>query len=161
MSEDKDPQNRKHPRFETDIKVHFQLPYDFRTEVDFSVDVESKHGQPNKYVGFTKNISVQGLCFQSNKRLNPGDALWLELHLPSTSEIIYMQGETRWCQLVAASPETVKSFVTGVEIQKVDGVDIEQTVYFDEKYGVTWSQLLERVLGNFAKAQKKSKPSGE
>jgi hypothetical protein len=55
----------------------------------------------------------------------------------------------------------VKSFVTGVEIRKVDGVDIEQTVYFDEQYGVTWSHLLERVLGNFAKAQKKSKPFGE
>jgi hypothetical protein len=161
MSINEDLQKRKYPRFETEVKVHFQLPYDFRTEIDFSVDVEAKHGSPQMYVGFSKNISVQGLCFESNKRLNPGDVLWLELHMPSTNEIIYMQGQVRWCQLSSASPETVKSFVTGLEVHKVDGVDIEQTVYFDEQYGVTWSHLLERVLGNFAKAQKKSKPSGE
>jgi hypothetical protein len=159
MSGDENLLKRKYPRFDTDIKVHFQLPYDFRTEVDFSVDADAKHGALNRYVGFSKNISVQGLCFESNKRLNPGDALWLELHLPSSNEIIFMQGVARWCQLSSASPETVKSFVTGVEVHKVDGIDIEQTVYFDEQYGVTWSHLLERVLGNFAKAQKKSKPS--
>jgi hypothetical protein len=157
MTVKEDLQNRKYARYETDIKVHFQLPYDFRTEVDFSVENETKQGHPNKYVGFTKNISVQGVCFESNKRLNPCELLWLELHLPSTEQVIYMQGEVRWSQLVSASPETVKSFVTGVEVKKVDGVDIEQTVYFDEKYGVTWSQLLERVLGDFAKVQKKGK----
>ncbi len=159
MSVKEDLLNRKHSRYDTDIKVHFQLPYDFRTEVDFSLETEARHGHPQTYVGFSKNISVQGLCFESNKSINPGDTLWLEVHLPSSDGIIYMQGEVRWCQLVSASPETVKSFVTGIEVKKVDGVDVEETVYFDEKYGVTWSQLLERVLGDFAKVHKKSNKS--
>ncbi|MBF0618570.1 MAG: PilZ domain-containing protein [Candidatus Omnitrophica bacterium] len=146
-------QNRKHQRYETDVKVAFHVPYDFRTELGFKVGPEAGPGL--KYLGFSKNISVQGLCFESNKELKSGDLLWLELHLPKQKEVIYMQGEVRWCHLVEANGVTPKIFLTGVDVTKVDGADIEQTVYYDQKYKVDWSELLERVLGGFAKLNRK------
>lgn len=150
----KGPEQRKFPRFETDVRVHFVLPYDFRTEVDFEVHSETKDGHPHKYVGFSKNISAHGLCFESNKEIASGAELWIELHLPDSHEIIYMRGQVCWSQVSVATPEAPKTYLTGVRVGVVDGVDVEQTVYFDQKYHVLWSELLERVLGGFAKARR-------
>ncbi len=146
------PEQRKHLRFDTDVKVHFHVPYNFRTEVDFALNEKFP---AEKYIGFSKNISAYGLCFEANKELKIGDNLWLEMHLPDTKEIIYMQGVARWCQLSVVAPETPKMFLVGVEVKVVDGVDVEQTVYYDQKYGVVWSELLERVLGSYAQLFRK------
>ena len=149
------PENRKLPRYVTDVKVNFVLPYELRAEVDFGVEQDVKEKHLHKYVGFSRNISAQGLCFESNVEVKPGTMLWLELHLPDTAQVIYMHGEARWTQVVTVTPQTPKTFLTGVQIRVVDGIDVEQTVYFDQKYHVMWSELLERVLGGFAKAHKK------
>ena len=150
-----DQVQRKHSRFETDIKVSFVAPYDFRTEVDYKVDREQQHGQEQKYIGFSKNISVSGICFESTKELKIGDYLWMEVHLPKHGAIIYMEGEVRWSRLATVSPNAPHLYSSGVLIKKVDGVNIEETVYFDEEYKVMWSQLLESVLGSFAKLNRK------
>ncbi len=155
MSTPKKPDLRKLPRYVTDVKVNFVLPFEIRAEVDFGMEQGGKEGHVHKYVGFSRNISAQGLCFESNVEVPPGTALWLELHLPDTEKIIYMHGEVRWTQLVTVTPQTPKAFLTGVQIRIVDGIEVEQTVYFDQKYHVMWSELLEHVLGGFAKAHKK------
>lgn len=140
-------EQRKHLRFDTDVKIHFHVPYDLRTEVDFTL---AEKPPLERYIGFSKNISAYGLCFETNKELKAGVHLWLELHLPESQEIIYMQGDTRWCQLCVLAPDKPKMFLIGVEVQQVDGIDVEKTVYFDQKYGVMWSELLDRVLGSYA-----------
>ena len=147
-----DQNKRKHSRYETDIKVLFHVPYDFRTEVDFALT----DNQPaEKYTGISRNLSAYGLCFETNKELRIEDRLWLEFHLPDTKEVIYMQGIVRWCQTSAVVPEMPKTYMVGVEINIVDGVDVEQTIYYDQKYAVFWSELLERVLGSFSKYYRK------
>jgi 8-oxo-dGTP diphosphatase len=144
---------RKHERYATDVRVQFQIPYDFRTEVNFTMARESSS---QKFIGFSKNICTYGLCFESAKEVRPDDHLWLELHLPDSKEVIYMQGVARWSK-PAASPEGgFRNYQTGVEVRVVDGVDVEKTVYFDNKYGVYWSELLERVLGAFSKMHQHS-----
>ncbi|MBF0594057.1 MAG: NUDIX domain-containing protein [Candidatus Omnitrophica bacterium] len=145
-------EQRKHLRYETDVKVKFYVPYDFKTEVDFSL---AEKITAEKYIGYSKNISVFGLCIESNKELKVGDHLWLELHMPDSPEIVYMQGITRWVQLSVVTPESPKMFLLGIEVDVVDGVDVEKTVYYDQKYGVFWSELLERILGSFAQLHKK------
>lgn len=145
-------EQRKHQRFDTDAKVHFHVPYDLRTEVDFSL---TENPPLEKHIGFSKNISAYGLCFEANKDLKIGDLLWLELHLPDSKVVIHMQGVVRWCQLKPGTPETSAMYLVGVEVRKVDGVDVEQTIYYDQKYGVVWSELLERVLGSYAQLHKK------
>ncbi len=149
-------QNQRHcERYDTDVKVRFIVPYNFRTEIDFSL---KEHAMLDKYIGFSRNISSHGLCFETNKELKSGDDLWLELHLPNSKELIYMQGRARWCQLSNVVPETPKQFLVGVEITTVEGVDVERTIYFDQKFGICWSELLERVLGSFAQLHAKNMP---
>lgn len=154
-----DPQDKRlHERFDTTVQVHFTLPYDFRTEVDFTLEGErSLHPLP-KHIGFSRNISVKGLCFESDQKIEPGQSLWLELHLPHDQNVIYMQAESRWSDLISPPEADRKTFLTGAEVKVVDGEQVDATVYFDEKYHVMWSQLLERVLGGFAKACKKRSP---
>jgi hypothetical protein len=149
---------RKYPRFETDAKVSFRAPYDFRAEVDFKLQRESASAHDHPYIGFSKDISVNGLCFESPKELKTGDRLWIELHLPKSNGIIYMEGEVRWSKPVSVAQGSPSQYLTGVVVGKVDGSQVEDTVYFDEQYKVMWSQLLESVLGGFAKLHR-NKPA--
>ncbi|MFH0753128.1 MAG: PilZ domain-containing protein [Candidatus Omnitrophota bacterium] len=146
---------RKFPRYETDAKIHFRIPYDFKAEVDFKIDEEVAEGREKNYIGFSSNISVQGLAFETVKRLECGDFLWIDLHIPKSKNIVFMQGEVCWCCPVAVPMDGKPAFHVGVRITKVDGVDVDQTVYFDKSYGVQWSELLERVLGGFCKVSRK------
>jgi hypothetical protein len=155
------PVQRKAPRFDTDVKLSFTTAYDFRTEVDYTVDSEKKRGQAQTYIGFSKNISVGGICFESPKELTSGEYLWIELHLPKHNKLIYIEGEVRWSCLATVSPTSPRLFTTGVLVKKVDGSNVEETIYFDEDYKVMWSKLLERVLGGFAQLNKKSFPSAK
>lgn len=154
MTQDAD-NKRKYPRYDTDVKVKFRVPYEFSAEVDFRITEEMIEGRDRTYVGFSKNISVHGLSFESVKRLEIGDLLWMDLHLPKSDKVVFMQGEVCWCRPLESSEEGKPNFQTGVQIAKVDGLDVEQTVYLDKTYGVVWSELLERVLGGFAKVNRK------
>ncbi len=146
---------RKYSRYETDAKIEFRVPYDFTAEVDFKITEEMIEGRDLTYIGFSKNISVHGLSFESPKRLEIGDLLWMDLHLPKSDQVVFMQGEVCWCRSLENSMEGNSKFQAGIQIAKVDGLDVEQTVYFDKTYGVVWSELLERVLGGFAKISRK------
>jgi Tfp pilus assembly protein PilZ len=146
---------RKYSRYDTDAKMEFRIPYDFLAEVDFKITEEMIEGRDRTYLGFSKNISVHGLSFESPKRLEIGDLLWIDLHLPKSDQVVFMQGEVCWCKSIETSMEDKSKFQAGVQIAKVDGLDVEQTVYFDKTYGVVWSELLERVLGGIAKISRK------
>jgi|GEM_PF-430392 len=147
-----DTDNRKHGRYSTDVKVHFQIPYDFRAEVDITM---TEQVVPQKFIGFSKNISTYGLCFESAREVRPGETLWMELHLPDSKDTVFMRGVARWSRENETVPHSIKSYSTGVEVSAVDELEVEKTVYFDVKYGVYWSELLERVLGGFSRIYKK------
>jgi hypothetical protein len=150
-----DQVQRKYPRFDTDIRISFSLPYDFRTKIGFKVDSDHDATQKNVYSGFSKNISVNGLCFESSKELSPGDKLWIEMHIPNNPEVVYLEGEARWSRLISVVPNAPHVYATGLIVHKVDGAPVDDTVYFDDTYKVMWSQLLERVLGSFARQNRK------
>ncbi len=146
---------RKFARYDTDAKLEFRVPYDFKAEVDFKINEEVVEGREYNYTGLSRNISVHGLAFDTPKRLELGDYLWIDLHIPKSKDVVFMQGEVCWCCPVEVPLEGGPAFQAGIYITKVDGVDVEQTVYFDKSYGVQWSELLERVLGGFAKNNRK------
>ena len=148
-------EKRKYPRYDTDVRIEFRVPYDFSSEVDFKITEEMIEGRDHTYIGYSKNISVHGLSFESAKRLEIGDLLWMDLHLPKSDHVVFLQGEVCWCRAIESSMEDKPKFQAGIQIAKVDGLDVEQTVYFDKTYGVVWSELLERVLGGFAKISRK------
>lgn len=135
--------NRQHPRFDTDLELSFYMPYDLQTKVEFHSEEEN-----SQHEGVARNIAAGGLCFRSSCELEKGLQLIIQLILPKSNERIQMTGEVRWC---AAIPDSdTPQFDTGVQLKQVDGKDLSETIYFDERYQVIWSEALERILGTFA-----------
>ncbi len=146
---------RKYQRYETDTRIEFRVPYDFEAEVDFRITEEIMEGRERTYAGFSRDISIRGISFRSPKRLDPGDLLWMDFHLPKSDQVVFLRGEVCWCQALEVGIDAKAGFLAGVKINTVDGHDVDETVYFDKAYGVVWSELLERVLGGFAKLNRK------
>ncbi|MEI8013050.1 MAG: PilZ domain-containing protein [Candidatus Omnitrophota bacterium] len=147
---------RRNSRYVTNAKVEFRIEYDFRAEVSFKIDEEILDGREQRYSGYSRDISVQGLSFETAKALEPGDILWIDLHLPNSQEVFSMHGEVCWCRPSGLFPEDKCRFQAGVEILRVNGVEVAKTIYFDKTYNVIWSELLEKVLGTFARINRKS-----
>ena len=149
-------EKRQYQRYDTEIKVYFRVSFDIETIVKFMVIGKGKKKtRPKKYSALSKNVSVNGLCFNSDKKLNKGDILFLEVFLPKQKNPISMEGEVRWSQ-----PSGKKGrFDTGLRIATVDGKTVSDTIYTDETYHITWSAILESVFGNFRKFAQKQKKS--
>ena len=137
---------RKNERYETEIDVYFHFPYELQTKLDYQV-TDDTHTQPvsPRYSGISKNVSAEGLCFNSKTILSKGDYLLIDLHLPGDNTNVMMEGMVRWCQ----AGKRQKGYDTGVQLITVNGESIKESIYFDETYQVEWSALLESVLGKF------------
>jgi hypothetical protein len=152
----KDNESRRHDRYDTEVKIHFYVPYDLTTKINFQF--KKPPADPNlnkKFSGLTKNISAGGLCFVSDFKLERADYLLIELYLPSESKPIVMEGEVKWSK----AKEDGIHFYTGVQIAKVGGKPVEESIYFDQDHQVIWSAVLDQVLGNFAILHKKIFPN--
>jgi len=147
---------RRHDRYDTEVKIHFYVPYDLATKVNFQHKKPQADPALNKRLsGLTKNISAGGICFVSDYRLERGDVLLIDLFLPNEAKAIAMEGEVKWSK----AKENGISFYTGVQITKVGGKPVEESIYFDQDHQVIWSAVLDQVLGNFAILHKKIYPN--
>ena len=145
-----DPDRRRYPRYDTEVKVFFKVSYDVKTVVKFQLfDREKGIKLSKQYEALGKNVSVEGLRFSSEKELAIGESLWLEVYLPNQKEPIVMEGEVRWCKKIVDGASRRTPYDTGVKIISVNGEFVPASIYRDEEYQVTWSILLESVLGNF------------
>jgi hypothetical protein len=152
----KDNETRRHERYDTEIKIHFYVPYDLTTKINFQYKKPPADPKlDKKFAGLTKNISAGGLCFISDYRLERGDYLLIDLYLPSEAKPIVMEGEVKWSK----AKEDGINFYTGVQISKVSGKPVEESIYFDQDHQVIWSAVLDQVLGNFAILHKKIYPN--
>lgn len=144
---------RQHDRYSTDVKIHFYIPYDLKTKVDFQIeDGQGGLTSSKRYQGSTINISAGGLCFESNVELDASTPLYIELSLPTDEKIIPMEGRVCWSKEI----EDGHNYQSGVQLTKICGKKVDESIYFDEKYNVIWSEVLEDVLGSFAKLHKKN-----
>lgn len=161
-------ERRKHARYDTEVKIYFQVTYDLKTKVKFQVfDKKNNKILSKKYSAFSKNVSAEGLCFISEKKLKKGDWLLLELYVPSTSEPIFMEGEVVWSHKVSlnktlkmtnalAKGKQVAIYESGVKLFSVNNQDVQGSLYFDHNFQVEWSAVLESILGKYSDAVKKS-----
>ncbi len=152
----KNNEARRHDRYDTDIKVHFYVPYEIKTKLNF----QFKQHQPDeslnqRFKGLTKNISAGGLCFVSDQRLQSGDYILIDVYLPGVIKPIAMEGEVKWCKV----NEDGQLFYSGVQLAKVYEKPVEESIYFDQEHQVIWSNVLEQVLGSFAILHKKLFPN--
>ncbi|MFA5059809.1 MAG: PilZ domain-containing protein [Candidatus Omnitrophota bacterium] len=152
-------EKRKFDRYETEIKIFFQVTYDLATLVRYQVvDQKSENRPAEKYSALSKNVSVEGLCFTSDRSLDKGVFLDIEVYLPGQKDPVPMQGEVRWSRpFVNAKNETV--FDTGVKIVVVDGKPVTETVFYDSANKIMWSLVLESIFGNFKTLIEKIKKS--
>ena len=148
-------ERRKYKRYNTEVKIYFDFKFDLQTKVDFEViDKENKKPLSDKYTAISRNISVEGLCFVSERELKEGDVLQLELYLPGSNKPIPMEGTVRWCfpnkpvEEAKDKGEKVKYF-SGILLSVVKGKSVQDSIYYDQEYQVNWSDVLESVFGDY------------
>jgi len=157
MSKQSD-ERRKFERYDTEVKIYFDVKYDLKTKVKFQFIDKIKHKiMSRKYSALSKNVSAEGLCFISGQQLKKDDTLHIEVYLPGQRDPIHMEGTVEWSK--SASYLKVKDrFETGVRLKKVNGKDVTSSVYRDEEHHLVWSVVLESILGSFKIfAQKRQK----
>ena len=137
---------RQYTRYETDLKIQFFVTFDIKTKIHFQVKDKSKAGfSKAKYTAFSRNISAEGLAFRSEKKLEHGDILSLEVFVPSADKPIPMVGEVRWCTKMKETEE----YDTGVKLNEVEGMDVGESIVIDPIHRIAWSIVLETVFGEF------------
>ena len=152
-------EKRVHERFDTEVKIYFQFEYDIKTKVEFQRVNEKLKQASNKYLAYSKNVSTAGICFTSEHRLIVGDNLFLEVYVPGSEIPIAMKGEVKWSQESGGSGYGKSLYDTGVKLITVEGQPVKESIYFDERYQVEWSAVLESVLGSYRKLAQKRKNS--
>ena len=151
----KDSEKRQHPRYETKVKVYFEIDYDLETNVKFQMIGPGDGISSRQYSGVSRNVSVEGMCFSSNIKLNKGEKLKVEVYLPNAKEPIRMEGEVRWSKSNSQDKESSNGFDTGLRLVSVEGKRVVDSIHYDEKYQVYWSEVLESILGKFKEIGKK------
>lgn len=151
-------ERRKYSRFDTELRIRFQVKYDFKTKVKFRI-LESRQESDgvHKYSGICKNINVEGLSFTSHKETHEGDLILLEVYAPNAKEPVKMEGQVRWSRKLPGRAEGKDIFQAGVLLISVNGKLVAESVYFDEEYKVMWSEVLSILLGNFKSIAKQLK----
>ncbi len=147
---------RRHPRYDTDMKLLFKVKYDINVKVEFQVLEGYDKGNINRrYSGACNNVSVDGLLIVSNKSLTQGNILMLEVYDPILMRPVKMEGHVRWCEKSDSSDQDKgEIFRAGVQVLLIDGKSVSDSIYFDNKYMVAWSALLESLFGTFAALKK-------
>ena len=142
-------ERRLYERYDTALKIQFYVNFDLETKIDFRVKRENKKDfSKGVYSAVSKNVSVEGICFSSEKKLRKGDVLLLDVYVPSASKPIKMLGHVRWSQPIDAKAKNVK-YDTGVKVTAVNEELVEKTIFIDDIYHVAWSIVLESVFGGF------------
>ena len=156
--EDMGLNRRRYPRYDTEMEVYFKVRYDTHIRVEFQV-IESHHegSVKPKYFGLCNNVSAEGLLIVSKKILTRDDILLLEVYDPIIKNPIKMEGQVRWCEKCPGSSKEHDLAYTGIQITMVNGKPVVDTLYFDQKYMVVWSGVLESIFGTFAAIKNKPK----
>ena len=111
MEEKKPQERRKYVRFDVKTKVNFRLTKKRDDEVVLK-----------QLSGTTKNISVEGICFTSETKLEPGSKLELEVVLPGEPEPLLLRGEVKWVYPVQSGQDK-ETYDTGVRLFTIDKGD--------------------------------------
>ena len=149
---------RKCERYDTEIKIYFQVSYDIKTRIKYQI-IKKKRGErlSRKYPGLSRNVSIKGIRFVSERQLSRGNLLFIELYLPRQKIPICMTGEVRWSKKIKVHPEIKYKYDTGVKLISVSGKPVSASIHYDKKHHIPWSIVLETIFGNFRKLCKEIK----
>ena len=142
---------RKYERYETEVKIYFEVDYNLQTKVEYQLVGRNKQKLLSKrYLGLSRNVSTEGMCFISDYLLKKDDVLSIEVYLPGDDENpIQMLGEVRWSDAMPAKEGDPVRYSTGVKLLTVNDQSIAPSITFDEENKVYWSPVLESIFGKF------------
>ncbi len=141
---------RKFDRVPIGTDVFFQLSFEVKTQVNFQiVDRDLNRPLSRKYLALSKNVSIEGLCFSSLKKLEEGELLVIEIVSPASKQPVRMKGLVRWSRKLTPPEFDDNKFDTGVKIIEISGRPLDATYTRDAEKKVVWSGVLEAVMGNF------------
>ena len=141
---------RKFDRVPVGTDVFFQLSVDVKTQVNFQIiDRELNRPLSRKYLALSKNVSIEGVCFSSLKKLEEGELLVVEIVSPASKQPVQMKGQVRWSRKLTPPEFDDNKFDTGVKILEINGRPIDATYTRDAEKKVVWSGVLEAVMGSF------------
>ncbi|MFC1704371.1 PilZ domain-containing protein [Candidatus Omnitrophota bacterium] len=90
--------------------------FNVQTGVTFQVQQKYQGQTPTENVSaITKNLSVEGVCFLTEKELKQGSMLRMEIAVPSYSEPLHLRGEVIWSIPLGAQGGK-QVFETGVKL---------------------------------------------
>ena len=145
----KDQDQRNYRRHPLKDKALVDFIYDFHAQVD----VRSARGRVTpaefKCHGVCKNISVEGLCFVSEKKLKRGEKLDLEFYVSESNPPLHMQGKVRWSKEASESQPAHSQFDTGLILTTIEGKAVHASIHYDEAYQLYWSNALELISGKW------------
>jgi len=98
-------EKRKYPRIELRLAAKYKV-LDYEQAFKFTE---------------TRNISAEGLCFESEECLKPGVFVQLDVDLEDANHPVSMVAEIRWvCEV---KPDKERQYLNGVKIISMHGVD--------------------------------------
>ena len=158
-------EKRKYQRISPEDKLGFDFVYNLITRMKFLREIERESiSLDSGHPGFVKNVSIEGLCFVSEQSLLQGEKIDIEVFIPSLNKPVFMEGEVKWAKesgLTVCEKDDVfdsakslekvlnRKFDAGVLLEKVEGKGVHETIYFDEEYKLTWSIVLESIVGGY------------
>ena len=92
MSEHLD-ERRKYVRLDDSLKVNFQTQ-----------NKNQPGGLAEKVSAIIKNISVEGMCFNSDRKLESGEKIDIEIFLPNEAKPLHISGEIIWSRQAQDEP---------------------------------------------------------
>ena len=110
-NEDIFTERRKYLRFNAGAKVNVQTK---------SKGV--KKGSSSKIAAITRNLSVEGICFESKKKFVHGADIKLEITLPSYKKPLHLEGKVIWSHALRKKSKK-NMYDTGVKLFTVEKGD--------------------------------------
>ncbi len=105
------------------IEKRRYIRFDIAAKVKFQVSAENKNETPSQMVtAISKNLSVEGIRFTSEKKLETGTMLKLEINLPLQLKPLEIEGQVKWCQSLM-QPDGKEYFETGVKLFTIEKCD--------------------------------------
>ena len=93
-------------------------------QMEVECEVPSPEGEAvpaRRVLGFTKNLSLNGICFDAGGEFKTGTPLRIKLHVPDRDEPLEMEGEVIRCERMGEGVKT--KFRTAAHLFTVDRSD--------------------------------------
>ncbi len=148
-------ENRRYKRHSTQGQLVYNFTYDVKTEMEFQIEDKNFSSESaRKFSALSKNLSAEGMCFISDKKLRKGTPLHVSLHLPESNETVDMEGEVKWSESCRAEERIRQQadkplFDTGIKLWEVNGRPVSESIHYDELFKLQWSVVLESVFGKY------------